>query len=459
VDAVDAGGGGDPFAVLETDEERERLAELYAAGFPLGGEWLLSDRAVGFLSWMIRADPEFVEEFWTVPGFADAGIERVQKRFRVSRTVRSAEAPAGIPTNARFVRDRIPPDAVVGVCLEGCADAQSLVGCTVVVVAGERAGMRYTGVSASGDVLDIWDPLDRRSVQADAALIEAGDEVAVDNAVAVAWQRYHRHIVDPQQPTMRRWASDGKPIWTQRPMSPDSRAVIGTLPTGRFDGKMIVVQGAYDQLCPPIFAHDYLDRVRFQDDKADDRMRLWILDHVSHGDPAYFGGFPGQVQLRVVPFMGAAMQALEDMIAWVEENKPPVPSPSYQVTAWNDVQLPAAAQDRGGIQPVVEIVVESPSGRTARVGEPVHLVARAEAPPGAGTFVHAAWDIDGSGQFRDEEKLQDSTASTIAFEMNATFDQPGTHFIVARVGTHRDGDPSDTRRRIYNLARARVLVT
>jgi hypothetical protein len=74
VDAVEPGGGGDMYAGLST-EEREALAEVTAMGFPPRAWFAYESLARSYTAvWstladnMMKCDPTYFEDFWTVPG-------------------------------------------------------------------------------------------------------------------------------------------------------------------------------------------------------------------------------------------------------------------------------------------------------------------------------------------------------------------------------------------------------
>src|SRR5262245_36891794 len=75
VDAIDPGGSGDMYAGL-TAEERDALVEVTRMGFPPRAWFDVERIAQGYTGvWsmlgdaMIQYDPEFFDDFWTVPGY------------------------------------------------------------------------------------------------------------------------------------------------------------------------------------------------------------------------------------------------------------------------------------------------------------------------------------------------------------------------------------------------------
>ena len=94
VDAVEPGGSGDMYAGL-TAEEREALAEVTRMGFPPRSWFDVERIARGYTGvWsvlgdnMVKCDPDYFEDFWTVPGYLGAGPAGVAARRRGSSTRR-----------------------------------------------------------------------------------------------------------------------------------------------------------------------------------------------------------------------------------------------------------------------------------------------------------------------------------------------------------------------------------
>ena len=92
-----------------------------------------------------------------------------------------------------------------------------------------------------------------------------------------------------------------------------------------------------------------------------------------------------------------------------------------------------------------------------RVGQPVKLVATAEAPAGGGAITKAQWDFDGQGKWPLSVSGIDGSSKTLSAETTHTYDKPGTYIAVIRVGAHRHGAKGKGEL-MYNLGRARVVV-
>jgi len=76
VDATDVGGTGDPYAVLDTEEEEDALRKLYNAGFPRGAEMQMNSSFLYYLSVLFQEllalSPErvYYQDFWVKKGYA-----------------------------------------------------------------------------------------------------------------------------------------------------------------------------------------------------------------------------------------------------------------------------------------------------------------------------------------------------------------------------------------------------
>ena len=185
--------------------------------------------------------------------------------------------------------------------------------------------------------------------------IKVGDEVEIDNSDFLAAQTYHRHQVPT--PDYYVWdqfrGPDGKPLYPQRakligPMITYGGA--GSLQSGKFKGKMIVVESLMDQDALPWQADWYRTKVKENlGPQLDENFRLWFTDHAIHGDQE-----KQEDPTHTVSYLGILQQALRDLSAWVEKGVEPPPSTSYKVVD-GQVVVPATAVERKGVQPVVTL--------------------------------------------------------------------------------------------------------
>ena len=119
-DALAPGGSGDMYAGL-TAEEREALAEVTRMGFPPRAWFNYQRIAHGYTGvWsvlgdnMLKYDPQYFEDFWTVPGYLGANPSdslvqaRVQHKTTVVRPILIGEAQElGLPLAMAIAAHRV----------------------------------------------------------------------------------------------------------------------------------------------------------------------------------------------------------------------------------------------------------------------------------------------------------------------------------------------------------------
>jgi hypothetical protein len=463
VDAVEP-GGGDMYAGLN-DEERAVLAEVTRMGFPPRAWFDHKTLGLGalpiFLPMVVEQDPKYFEDFWKVPGYAGADPPESLKRARVQhQTVvkkvmgtRSAEEAGG---GADAFRRLLGGEMKVQVEHPPAGDLQ---GADLVVKTGAAAGKVLPIRQVSGDVVTLGTPTmgvggaDPGVVKS----IKAGDEVQVDNSNFLAVQYYHRHQVPA--PDYYVWdqfrGPDGKPLYPQRPrlLGPGFAAGTAVAQTGRFHGKMVVVESLMDQDALPWQADWYRSRVAdVLGPRLDENFRVWFTDHALHGEMQPRG-------THTVGYFGELHQALRDLSAWVEKGVAPPASTTYKVID-GQVLVPPTAAERKGIQPVVAVTANGGARAVVAVGEPVTFSAVVEVPPDAGRVVAAEWAFEGDGKFADVTKLTEPDAPGTRVTLKAThaFPKPGTYFPTLRASSQRQGDAKARFARIQNLGRVRVVV-
>ena len=291
--------------------------------------------------------------------------------------------------------------------------------------------------------------------------IKPGDEVKVDNSNFLAAQTYHRHQV-PKSKEYYVWdqfrGSDGNPIYPQRPMQLGplfTKAASGVLPSGKFKGKMIVLESLWDSEAFPWQADWYRSKVKENlDDGIDDSFRLYFTDHANHADFV----MPGDPN-HLVSYLGMLQQALRDLSAWVEKGITPPSSTNYKIVD-GQVVVPTIANERKGIQPIVELKANGGESTEVKVGLSVTFTATVEVPENTGKVVSADWDFEGTGKFPVVGKfsLPKAKGSQVTLKTTYKFSKPGTYFPVLRVASQREGDAKTPFTRIKNLERVRVVV-
>jgi hypothetical protein len=470
VDAVDPGGSGDMYAGLST-EEREALEEVTRMGFPPRAWFDVKRIAQGYTGvWsmlgnnMVKYDRDYFEDFWNVPGYLGANPTesllqaRIQHKASVVKPIMADEAEQhGLGTGVAIFRTEAMADIPIALQLDGLPDG-SLMGAMLSMTSGDAAGHNFWIISAQGDIV-----VTGQGETEFAALsgVAAGDEVLIDNSVYLAFQTYHRHQVHADFPVWDQFCVAGQPVYPQRPNVIGSQFSLpgaGSIQSGRFSGKVIVVESLMDEAAYPWQAAWYDDLVHTVQPDADDKFRLWFVDHAMHMPPSVMPGDPRPVRTtRIVNYGGVLEQALRDLAAWVEQGEAAPASTTYEVVD-GQVFLPPKASERKGIQPTVEVTANGRARADVATGEEVQFAAVVEAPPGTGTVVSAEWDFDGSGEFAVSSSVLDGSCSFLRVAASHTFTEPGTYFPALRVRTQRHSNTRKPHARIENLGRVRVVV-
>ncbi len=457
-------------------EEREALAEVTRMGFPPRA-WFASERiALGytgvlaiFIDKVLQWDPEYFKDFWTVPGYlgqnppASLLRARVEHKAKISQVLKSKEVTSlgtMVSMSARLAdaAGEMPAAIKFEKMPEG-----NLQGNSLTLTSGAAAGHVLYVSGVVGDLVMVG--FGEADVQ-ELVNIKAGDEVLIDNGTYLAAQTYHRHQVpSPDFYVWNQFMVDGKPMYPQRPslVGPSfARYAMGALQTGRFAGKMIVVECLMDEAAYPWQADWYRSLVQAAlGPRLDDNYRLWFVDYGMHTSPRTMtGDRPPAATTRFIDYSGVVRQALRDVAAWVEKGLAPPPSTTYKVVD-GQVHVPPTASERKGIQPVVELKANGGVRADVAVGEAVEFTAVIEVPPGAGTIVSAEWDFEGAGDYPLAEKLDDtnSSFSCLALKTTYAFSKPGTYFPALRAGSQRQGNFKTEHTRVQNLGRVRVVVT
>jgi hypothetical protein len=474
VDALDPGGSGDMYSGLN-NEEREALAEVTRMGFPPRA-WFSYERIAlaytgilsMFLDNMLKWDPEYFKDFWTVPGYLGQNPPesllraRLQHKVKISKVVKTKEVTSlgtmvSMPSRLADSEGEMP----AAVKLEKMP-AGNLQGNTMTLTSGAVAGhvLYIAGVVGDLVMVGFGEANFRELVK-----IKAGDEVLIDNAVYLAAQTYHRHqIPSPDYYVWNQFRVGGEPVYPQRPalLGPRfARPGGGSIQNGRFAGKMIVVQALMDEAAFPWQADWYRKLVQtWLGPRLDDQYRLWFVDHSLHTPQMVMpGDHRPVVTTRVINYTGVLQQALRDLSAWVEKGLAPPPSTAYEVVD-GQVQVPPTAAERKGVQPVVTVKANGGARAEVAVGETVEFSAVIEVPPGAGTVVAAKWDFEGAGDYPVAEQFDDTNSSLSRVTLTTTyaFSEPGTYFPALRATSQRQGDFKTRYARIQNLGRVRVVV-
>lgn len=476
-DAVDVGSEKDPYAGL-SEEEAAAFTEVTRMGFPLQA-WYTHDKldlhgfAVLFAG-VVMADPGyFSEDFWHRPGYEGfeppASLEAakivhpttVKKLLtagdaRVSGLGEALQAAASKGLADDAFKDMLgDPSYKLPMVIElASVPDRKILGADIYVKSGTAAGQKLLVTREPvGPFLLVG-----KEAAGVLAQLKPGDEVEINNLNFLASQTYHRHQVPPEgYPVWDQFRDgEGKPIYPQRPMVLGpmfTRAASGTVPTGEFAGKMILLCNLHDTEAYPWQGDWYRQQVESHlGEEFDGRFRLWYTDRTNHGDKG-----KQRSPTQTVSYLGVLQQALRDLSAWVERDIPPPVTTRYQVVD-GQVVLPAAADERGGIQPVIRLTANGAKRAEVGVGEKVQLLAEVQVPGDTGKVVSAAWDFDGAGNFPVTAQLPEKAAEAVTLAAEHSFDAPGTYFITLQVAAHREGDTDTPFALIRNLDRVRVVV-
>jgi len=476
-DAVDVGSEKDPFDDIGlNDEERATLLEATRMGFPLQGwqAWNhLGLHAFALLfPAVVATDPGYFEDFWSKPGYEGYRPGESLKnallhhQTRIEQLIMAGDAmamglqvghlagrPRGLADDAWKAQLGEGPAATAVAIRIADVPQRDALGADLIVASGDAAGMHLSMARLEDDIV-ILSPGSEQVL----AKIRIGDQLLFDNRNFLAVQSYHRHQVPGKE--YAAWDQfrdgEGKPAYPQRPVLLGplfARGATGTDMTGRFQGKMIVLENLYDTEAFAWQADWYRARAgEYRGDRLDDDFRLWMIDHANHSD------FSEQVDpTHTISYLGALQQALRDLSAWVESGVEPPANTTYQVVD-GQVRVPDAANQRKGIQPVVSVTANGRQRAEVGPGDTVELVAKVALPPGTGEIVSAEWDIDDQGTYAIPGQAVAVGDDAVEVRLAHSFDRPGDHFVTLRVASQREGDTATPYARVQNLGRVRVVV-
>lgn len=470
VDALDPGGSGDMYAGLN-EEEREALLEVTRFGFPPRSWFNFQKIAFGYtgvfttlVDRIVDGDPTYFDDFWTKPGYLGFNPpeslrnSRIQHLTKIAALVMPDEArKMGLPLTMPAAQTQSGVNFPAALKIAGLPQG-NLQGASINVKSGGAQGHILYIAGVIRDLVMIG--FGAGHFEAVAAL-RAGDEIQIDNSIYLATQTYHRHqIPAPEYYVWNQYKGlDGKPLYPQRPLLPGQEVQSGgATQSGRFHGKVIVMQALWDEAAYPWGADWYRTRVKAAlGPHFEDRYRLWYVDNTMHTTQNAGPNDPRPVvTTRVISYQGVLQQALRDLAAWVEKGVAPPESTTYKVVD-GQVTVPSIAGERKGVQPVVSVEANRGVRADVKVGQAVEFSAVAEAPPKSGVIVKAEWDFEGAGEYPVVSEVKPH--SRVAVTAKYTFSKPGTYFPALRVTSNRQGDAASPYAQMQNLGRVRVVVT
>jgi hypothetical protein len=458
IDAIEPGGSGDPYAGLN-DEERAALEEATRTGFPPGAWFNYVPQGGGPLvlvaSYVPVLDPTYLDDFWTKPGYLGTDPTSSVRDARVQHEATVVEVISGLRT--QFKLTSVPMGDLTG------ADVIINTG----TAAGETVSLGRVDSDGKGHIGLVIETVDDTiDVTADPAVvgsIRAGDEVRIDNSRFLALQTYHRHQFPPANPDFAYpdvydyfRNPDGTPKYPQRGVDIGAAGTLGAtgqIPTGRFNGKMIVVECLHDGDALPWQADWYRKRVEdIEGPGVDEKYRLWYVENANHTDPTT----PMQ-ETHAVPYSGTVQYALRELSSWVEKGTIPPATSEYMVRG-GQVRVPGSAGERKGVQPVVHLEVNGGDRADVAPADVVSFVAEIEVPPAQGGVVSAEWDFEGTGMYPTAAELDESALDVVHAVATHVFMKPGTYFPTIRVASQRERNSGTPFAKSLNLGRVRVVV-
>lgn len=496
VDAVEPGGSGDPYAVLN-EEEAEALKEATEMGFPLE-TWCeyetIGEGALPVLYPAIPAmDPSYFSDFWTMPGYlgADQNGSAVRDRIRFETTIKDIRHPemgiSGIAENIdggnaygvdeawKHQIGKAGKLPVLELELFPQKDIYTR-GLTMTFLSGKLEGEKINLLWLGYQLVTGQADASGRDLLRMMSRIEKGDRVLVDNSDYIAVQTYHRHQVPG--PEYQAWdyfrRENGEPKYPQRPFLAGpvlAKGGAGSIQEGTPNCKMIVLESLMDESAFPWQADWYRKAVmRNRGTDGNEILRLWYMEHCMHTDCEEGNGGDHQ---HIVSYLGALYQALLDLSDWVERGTEPAATSGYKING-GQVTVPKTAKERMGIQPVVTLSAsgETESGQeesgksgtgriSVRTGEKVSFTVLVELPAGSGDVEEVRWDFEAEnifrkgGDIRETVWMEDGTGKASAYTEHI-FTRPGTYFPVVKVASNRT--PGDRFTRVWNQDRIRVVV-
>ena len=499
LDALDAGGSGDPYKELNKDEA-DMLRELTKMGFPPLA-WYMEAKGVidpGSLPVLMpgvkKMDPGYFTDFWTKPGYAGADPNSSSSKDRIHFQTKVKAVHQADKTEKRAaedgqngVDDAYKKQMVSGrgayLELETLPQGENLYqeGLYMTFQSGEAKDttllmgkmMRYS--NEDGGIVTIGDCYGMSDLSETLNKIKPGDEILLDNSDYIALQSYYRYQV-PADTSFHAWDqfrnADGTPKTPQRRPFPVPFTGTGVYQDGDIQGKVINIQALMDESTCPWCADWWRNKI-IETKGTDENHRTYFMERCMHGDINAIGNY------MVVNYVGALRQALIDLSAWVEKGIAPLNRTTYTLGEDGQIHTEPDVSKRYGIQGIPTLKANGEKCAHVKVGQCVRFTVDVEVPQGAGDVTEilfaqkekelAAKDTESNGVAR-LMLGEDMWDGALAFEKGAKgkvhtahaetvgcYDKPGTYFATVRIATNRKGE-SDPFTQVLNLDRARIIV-
>jgi hypothetical protein len=474
VDAMEAGGSKNPYEVLNA-EEADALREITDFGTPLRAWCALKLGDSGSLPILApavkSADPGYYTDFWVKPGYlgAEPNSSAVRDRLQLKSTVLRLDIPDSITRQNWEDRTGVD-DAWQRLARKGgnekiClfldkmpASGAYIAGAELKVLSGVLSGKTLPIESIDDEKIVLGGVFGVDAILDDLKNLQPGDEVLLDNSDFIAIQTYHRHQI-PKESSYSIYDqykdSNGNPVYPQRGFIFGPQIAMGgagSLQTGRFGCKVIQIAALLDGNLPWC-AHWYKEKAaEFLDQGLNENYRLWFIDNAVHSDEQISGD-----ELHIAGYAGVLHQALLDVSDWVERGIAPASSTAYKLDG-NVVEVDAAADLRGGIQPVIYLTTNGKDCTTVPCGSTVEFQAIVEIPPGAGKITKAEWSFEGESDFPYTSDSADKTPTGMLIKGRHKYNNRGTFFAVLKVYLNRVGNEDDAFTQVKNLSRVRVSI-
>jgi hypothetical protein len=456
--AVRTGSTTDIYAGLNP-EQHAILDELLNAGY---GRRAIEDGMWVFLLPFYTAgglgsiDPTYEDDFWSKAGYEGSNPPSYLTAAKVDgfATITAINRDAqNAPTSITFDPATVPAMGSMGT--EGLQFY-------VYAADGKTRTVGASGGSLNGDMNGATLTLKGQNDPAMLNALSAGGKIRVNNRFILALCFYPRHgIVTNGNPAYEQYLkADGTPKYPQREvpgwMLNSLSTQGGTLETGKVKFKTILMENLLDPNSYPYTASFYHSQIvkAIGPAAADDMVRIYYNDNADH---ASLFEIKGDNNSFLIGFGGIWLQALVDLMNWVEKDLPPAPSTRFSVDEHNQVRVSQSASERHGIQPVVRLTVNGTDHATISVNQKVTLTGTIETPALAAKILQYDWYLGGSPVQYEAPTVLHTPKPLVDVSRTVSFAKPGTYELTLRATANRNG-ASDYWTNMQNLARVQIIV-
>lgn len=482
-EALEVGGSGDPYACLSEGEavlfkmltdygvplevwkNYRRYLEITpstyvdtkgtaAAGIPESG-------LLEMCRYAIKKDPTYWDEFWTNPvylGASDTPEGKVIQSLAytedclIQKIVPNAK---GQPGQLRL--DKVPVDPTgVGFRYELVTADGQVVG---VIDGTTNAKKRAFDINFDyddsifperGTHEDVWSRIQegmilRASNKKNLAMVSVFMyHLSLDDEGNLEKNAYHMaqflnadgSLPDSFRPSNRDWMSEN----TQGHQRAD----------GDIGSEKIVLVGCMSDM-EAYMGSAYYDmqlRDALGDDYAD-HVRIWWFDNADHMDsalstsPQYF-----------IAYSGGLIEAINQLVAWVEDGIEPTASTSYSIDGGQVVLPNVVATERGGIQPTVDVLTANGQSEklTISAGTSVDFDSSFTLSEATDNLTAVRWDFVGLGDYEEVEM------TGLSSKASYTYNEPGVYLAAVKVDSQSDLFVGTSYGVSQNFRKVRVVV-